>query len=77
MSRNTRNCPEKAVCIRGCMTFKRKTMSLQRTITIMICDIESWVMPNNCREKVIELKIKKMESAHYVNYSCLFCNIAI
>ena len=76
MPRNTRNRPEKAVCVRRCITFKRKTMSLQRTITIMIRDIESRVMPNKCREKVIKLKTMKMESAHYVNYSCLFCNIA-
>ena len=77
MLRNNRNRHEKAVCVRSCTTFRRKTMSLHRTIAIMQRDIESWDLPNKCRETVIKQKIMKMESAHYVNYSCLFCNIAI
>ena len=76
MPRNNRNRPEKAVCVRGCVTFKRKKMSLKRTIKLMVRDIESRIMSPKCREKMIELQLKKVEKAHYENYSCLFCNIA-
>ena len=70
-----RNNPVKAVCVRGCITFLRKTSTLERTLIVKRRKIETRVVSK--QRRAIELsKLTEMVNAHYKKYKCYNCIIA-